>query len=55
MAQCKKCKANVGCGCNLKDGMCSYCYGEMKKQLIVNSKPEEQDVKSKTDELPRMW
>lgn len=36
MAQCNKCKASVGCGCNLKDGLCTYCYEENKKSLIVN-------------------
>lgn len=36
MAQCRKCKASVGCGCNLKDGLCTYCYEENKKFLIVN-------------------
>jgi hypothetical protein len=55
MANCIKCKANVGCGCNLTDGFCSFCQAEMKKQLIVNPKPEEQNVKSSTDELSRMW
>lgn len=25
MATCTKCGAKVGCSCNLKDGLCSYC------------------------------
>lgn len=55
MAQCNKCKANVGCGCNLKDGLCSYCYAEMKKQLIVNPKPEEQNVNTTIDDLSKLY
>ena len=35
--KCQKCKANVGCACNLKDGMCIYCYNKQKETLIVNS------------------
>jgi hypothetical protein len=25
MATCKKCKASVGCGCNLTNGLCAAC------------------------------
>lgn len=25
MASCSKCGTNVGCPCNLKNGVCSYC------------------------------
>lgn len=25
MAQCRKCKTNVGCGCNLVNGLCAAC------------------------------
>lgn len=25
MAQCKKCKKEVGCSCKLKDGLCIKC------------------------------
>lgn len=25
MAQCSKCGTKVGCGCQLKNGMCAYC------------------------------
>ena len=31
MAHCKKCKKSVGCSCNLKDGLCSYCYNATKQ------------------------
>ena len=32
MANCKnpECNANVGCGCNLKDGYCATCYAKYK-------------------------
>lgn len=38
MAKCQKCNANVGCGCNLRDGLCSYCQEQIKKSMIVNPK-----------------
>ena len=28
MAKCKKCGANVGCGCNLTNGLCAYCVAQ---------------------------
>jgi hypothetical protein len=28
MASCSSCGTNVGCGCNLTDGMCVTCYGK---------------------------
>jgi len=31
MAKCSKCGANVGCGCQLINGMCAYCNGQIKK------------------------
>jgi len=27
MAKCKQCGANVGCGCQLINGLCAYCHG----------------------------
>lgn len=36
MANCKRCKTNVGCGCNLKDGLCAYCYDQDRKSLTIN-------------------
>jgi hypothetical protein len=38
MANCQVCKSNVGCGCNLEEGMCSYCYQESKKVKIITPK-----------------
>lgn len=36
MAQCVRCKTNVGCGCNLnKDGLCAYCAQQKKDELTV--------------------
>lgn len=31
MAQCKKCKREVGCSCNLIGGLCSNCRSGRKK------------------------
>lgn len=31
MAQCNSCGANVGCGCQLKDGLCATCAGKLNK------------------------
>ena len=31
MAECKKCKARVGCGCQLVNGLCSYCNKAAQK------------------------
>ncbi len=28
MAQCRSCKKSVGCGCNLKNGVCGTCLNE---------------------------
>ena len=39
MANCKNCGANVGCGCNLVNGLCRYCQSQINK-LIANDNPE---------------
>ncbi len=31
MAQCSGCGANVGCGCQLTNGLCPHCAGKPKK------------------------
>jgi hypothetical protein len=31
MATCKNCGAKVGCGCKLKNGLCTYCASKEKK------------------------
>lgn len=31
MATCKNCGANVGCGCQLKDGLCATCAAKVSK------------------------
>lgn len=31
-AQCKKCGANVGCGCQLKNGLCPTCHAQEPKK-----------------------
>ena len=30
MAQCAGCSAKVGCGCRLKDGLCSACQAKLE-------------------------
>lgn len=39
MANCKKCNANVGCGCNLINGLCAACNSIVKQtsQRIKNA------------------
>lgn len=38
MANCKQCNANVGCGCNLINGLCAACNAAIKQtsQRIKN-------------------
>jgi hypothetical protein len=31
MAQCSGCGANVGCGCQLKNGLCATCASKVNK------------------------
>ncbi len=31
MAQCSACGANVGCGCQLTNGLCAHCASKPKK------------------------
>ena len=31
MAQCANCGAKVGCGCQLKAGLCAHCHGKLNK------------------------
>lgn len=31
MATCKQCGAHVGCGCQLKNGLCPACQAQTKK------------------------
>ena len=31
MAQCNSCGANVGCGCQLKNGLCGTCAAKVNK------------------------
>ena len=33
MAQCSKCQAEVGCPCNLTNGLCAICYTTGLQQL----------------------
>lgn len=32
MASCRNCGTNVGCGCQLINGLCSSCYSVLKQQ-----------------------
>ena len=31
MSSCKNCGAKVGCGCQLVNGLCAYCNGQLQK------------------------
>ena len=31
MAQCTNCGTKVGCGCQLKNGLCAFCAGQLNK------------------------
>jgi len=33
MANCRTCGANVGCGCQLRDGLCAACRAAASKAL----------------------
>lgn len=35
MAQCRKCGAKVGCGCQLKEGLCPVCWSTEQKAKTV--------------------
>jgi len=41
MAQCKECKTKVGCGCQLKEGLCPACYSKKQAELKTVPKPTE--------------
>ena len=34
MAACTKCLKNVGCGCNLVNGLCANCRNLQQQQLV---------------------
>jgi len=34
MASCRNCKLNVGCGCQLINGLCGTCNDLLKKGII---------------------
>ena len=38
MAKCRKCGANVGCGCQLINGLCGLCNAATKqgRKIITN-------------------
>ena len=35
MAKCSSCGASVGCGCNLKNGLCAFCAQKKKDEITV--------------------
>ena len=40
MAKCLKCGSKVGCGCQLKEGLCPVCYSAKLAELKTASKPK---------------
>ena len=45
MATCKKCGMNVGCACQLHDGLCAACKGAQDKAKSNPPKPVVKNVK----------
>lgn len=45
MANCSRCKVNVGCGCQLVNGYCSACNYAVQQEIIK----QEEDANAKTD------
>jgi hypothetical protein len=39
MAKCSNCGASVGCGCNLKNGMCAFCAQKKKEEITIIPQP----------------
>jgi hypothetical protein len=36
MAKCSNCGVNVGCGCQLKNGLCSFCAQQQAQIKNIN-------------------
>jgi hypothetical protein len=49
MAQCKNCSAVVGCGCQLKNGLCGMCHGLLTNKATVIAPKSQEDVTTKTN------
>ncbi len=37
MANCKNCGTHVGCGCQLKNGLCSYCQSQLSTAVNTST------------------
>lgn len=48
MANCKKCNAEVGCGCQLKNGLCAACQKTNTAQILITTN-NQNDVTTKTN------
>jgi hypothetical protein len=46
MARCGNCNRDVGCGCNLINGVCGSCYGEgyVNDKVVGKKKPTQKIV-----------
>jgi positive regulator of sigma E activity len=51
MAVCSNCKANVGCGCQLTNGLCYSCDGQKKKE--AKKITIEDNNKNNKDAIPK--
>ncbi len=51
MAMCSKCRINVGCGCQLKEGLCGTCYSTSNKKVEV--KDLRKDIKKDKDAITK--
>jgi hypothetical protein len=54
MAQCTKCGKRVGCGCNLKNGLCSTCSAEEKKIVKREEETHLGIIQSLTNNVSQM-
>ena len=48
MAQCRNCKTQVGCGCDLQDGLCRACkkkQDDEAKLKQTNNVPNQPNIK----------
>lgn len=43
-AFCSSCKTPVGCGCNLRNGMCAACFNSANPQTAAIQRPQPQPI-----------
>lgn len=54
MAACSNCKAEVGCGCQLTNGLCYSCNGQQKRDVTkITLKNIEDNNKNNRNVIPK--